>query len=131
LVERLDRLFVYGDQIIEAEEGIQLLRIQLLVHFEIESVKDDVEVIVPVIEPRHVRLAEGVVNGQRMEVKEIAELDAEVLLRLRTETHAHPGGAGLVLQGPTDLLRRQTLPELAGGGAAHGADHRDCLTAFT
>src|SRR5262249_13182316 len=123
VVQRGDRLFMYGHQVIRAEEDIQFMAGEARCWAEAGSVQYDVEVLLPVIHAGDVGLVERIVQGQRVEGEVLAEEPGDLLHIGGVWNHVQPEGPALLCQGVLDLVHGEVVERLPYRRAEDGADH--------
>ena len=73
-----------GDQVVRAEEDVELVEPEVVgPGVEIDRVEDEVEVVAPVVDLGDVGLLECVLDGQGVEVEDVAEQRLDLPVRVR------------------------------------------------
>ena len=106
LVDLGDRRGVIGDQVVPAEEDVELVEPELVgLGVEVDRVEDQVEVFAPVVHPGDVGLLQRVLDRQRVEVEDVAEQRLDLALGGRLAVlDIDPGRPGAVLDRLGDPL---------------------------
>ena len=113
LLERRQGLVVVGHQVVGAEEDVELVEPEAVgPGVEIDRVEDQVEVVAPVVHLGHVGVLERVLDGQRVEMEDVAQRRLDPLIRVRF------GVFDVDPEGPLAILER--LADPAGGASRAG-----------
>jgi hypothetical protein len=118
----VDGLAVMGDEIVASKKNIELTRRELQrLGVKHHAMDHCVDVVAPVVNLGNMHLAQGIVNGQGMKAKRVAQ--RRLYHRQRLRVKVHPQHACLVVQGSTPFCGGQINSHIPRTTAIKGAQH--------